>query len=604
MTEDMRDALIHPVPADKSKKADPPGESSPEGRRRFNKKDLKAFHLLPIEKQIKICPVKPVGICDDVFYYIDGVKQLRCVEANQHSINKIRSLFVPYSEILPDLFPRYNKEGEVIGWKGDDAADFLMSACAKKGIWDPAYEERGIGAWRDKGGGLVLHCGDILLVCHPDGKEEWVEPGEHNGFIYPGSRAAPRPAAANRSAESAAVQELYGLLQKWNFAVGSDLGALLLIGWIGCAMIGGALDWRPSIWLMAKKGGGKSTLQRVIRAVLGDRGIIKTSDATEAGIRQILKTSTVAVSIDEAEAEEDNKKSSKMVALARISASGDMSLRGGEGHQARSFVIRSPFIFSSILPPPMEGADIDRILLLDILKNNGAAPDIDDVRLGAIGALLRRKMIGAWPYFRERFSEYREGLRRAGIDEARTLDQFGTLITCAACLLYEPAAEVYWDDETTDIMRRVHDIAVSVREENADETDRCLIKLMTTTVDTWRGGTKNTISELVDEVARSDKAYEADDLLQRNGIRIFRRRDDDGEQRLYFFIANQHDALRRIFEGTKWGAKGSTVGGWVRALRQKNLPSRRETVRCGKIPLRGTSFLLSDILPEGGPHVL
>lgn len=594
MTEDIREALINPTPAPKKTK-----KKTKKAHKPLNPDDLKSFKYLPLERQIQICPVKPVGISDDIFYYIDGIKQLRAVEANKHSINIIRSLFVPYSEILPDLFPRYNKDGELTGWKGDDAADFLMSACAQKGIWDPAFEERGTGSWRDKDGGIVMHCGDVLLVRHPDGREEWLEPGEHNGFIYPGAKPAPRPAAADKTAEDAAVRELYDMLKQWNFAVGSDLGAFLMLGWIGCAIIGGALDWRPSVWLMAKKGGGKSTLQHVIRSVLGERGIIKTSDATEAGIRQILKTSTVAVSIDEAEADEDNRKSSKMVALARISASGDMSLRGGEGHQARSFVIRSPFIFSSILPPPMEGADIDRILLLDILKNTGAAPMIDEVRLGEIGALLRRKMVDAWSFFRLRFSEYREGLRATGIDEARTLDQFGTLLTCAACLLYDPAAETYWDDELNGILARVRDIAVSVREENIDETDRCLIKLLTTTTDTWRDGVKKTIGELVDEVSRSDKAVDSDDVLQRNGIRVFRRRDD---QELYFFIANQHDALRRIFEGTKWGAKGSTVGGWVRALRQKNLPARRETVRCAKIPLRGTSFRLLDLLPEGERH--
>lgn len=140
MTNDMRQTLINADPA-VPKFED---EYTP------TQKDLRSFGVLAFDKQQKICPVKAVGMMDDVFLYIDGATQFRRVKANEHSINGIRALFVPFDEMLPSLFPRYDKKGNVIGWKADDAAAFLMRACGQKGIFDPAYKERGVGCWRDK----------------------------------------------------------------------------------------------------------------------------------------------------------------------------------------------------------------------------------------------------------------------------------------------------------------------------------------------------------------------------------------------------------------------------------------------------------------------
>ena len=396
----MRDALLNAVEAKQAKE-----------KKRKKQASFAAggFLSLPFDQQLEVCPCKPVGINGSTFYYVDAKGQLRELVADKHSPRGITSLFVPNSYILQELFPHFNKNGDVDGFDCNAAANFLMDACARKGIWDSAYKERGVGAWPADDGGLVFHCGDKILRVAKDGTEKWFDPGEIDDYIYPAQAKTPRPADTDRNADADA-EELRSLFEKWNFSAGRDLAAHLLVGWVGAAMLSGALDWRPSIWIMARAGSGKSTLQNVIRSLFGKNGIVKAADATEAGIRQTLKNSTLPVSFDEAEAEEENKRQSKILALVRIAASGDVSLRGSEGHSAKMFALRSPFFFSSILPPPMENADADRILILSLKKADGAEPLIDPQRLEKIGQSIKRRMIDGWPFFKQRFQAFREQL--------------------------------------------------------------------------------------------------------------------------------------------------------------------------------------------------
>lgn len=590
----MRDALLNAVEAKQAKDKKKKKQASfPAG----------GFLSLPFEQQIEVCPCKPVGINGSSFFYVDASKQLRELAAEKHSPRGITSLFVPSSYVLPELFPHFNKNGDVDGFDCNAAANFLMDACARKGIWDSAYKERGVGAWPADDGGLVFHCGDKILRVAKDGSEKWFEPGEIDEYIYPAQAKTPRPAESDKDADADAA-ELRALFEKWNFAAGRDLAAHLLVGWVGAAMLSGALDWRPSIWIMARAGSGKSTLQNVIRALFGKNGIVKAADATEAGIRQTLKNSTLPVSFDEAEAEEENKRQSKILALVRIAASGDVSLRGSEGHSAKMFALRSPFFFSSILPPPMENADADRILILSLKKADGVEPIIDPQRLERIGQSIKRRMIDGWPYFRDRFQAFRERLAAEGIKEPRYLDQFGTLLACADIALHPPKQEFYLDEEEDAFIKRTKQLCAEIKIENESDAKRCLNKLMTSVTDTWRSGSKKLISELIDEVRQgTDDAKDAEDVLERNGMRIFSRRlTTTGVEVRFLFVANQHDGLRKIFDGTKWAGKGSTIGGWVNALRQLEVPNTSEAIRCGKMTQRGTTFVLDDLVPaaDGG----
>src|SRR3546814_12688673 len=78
-----------------------------------------------------------------------------------------------------------------------------------------------------------------------------------------------------------------------------------LAGWIAIAVICGALNWRPHVWLTGSSGSGKSwLLDNVIRPLIGAIAVYCQSNSTEAGIRQTLATDARPVLFDEAESED------------------------------------------------------------------------------------------------------------------------------------------------------------------------------------------------------------------------------------------------------------------------------------------------------------
>src|SRR3546814_3722369 len=71
------------------------------------------------------------------------------------------------------------------------------------------------------------------------------------------------------------------------------------------AVICGALNWRPHVWLTGSSGSGKSwLLDNVIRPLIGAIAVYCQSNSTEAGIRQTLATDARPVLFDEAESED------------------------------------------------------------------------------------------------------------------------------------------------------------------------------------------------------------------------------------------------------------------------------------------------------------
>jgi hypothetical protein len=149
---------------------------------------------------------------------------------------------------------------------------------------------------------------------------------------------------------------LVAVLATWNWSR-SDTDAHLLFGWIVAAMFGVALDWRPLAWVTGDAGSGKSTLDRLLSIVMGgEQGLVTTTDATEAGLRSVVRQSTLPIAFDEAEA--DNRRMAGVIKFARQAASGGMVLRGSADHKGAEFRVRSCFLFSSILIPPLGDQDI------------------------------------------------------------------------------------------------------------------------------------------------------------------------------------------------------------------------------------------------------
>ena len=184
------------------------------------------------------------------------------------------------------------------------------------------------------------------------------------------------------------------LLRKWNWAR-PQVDPVLMLGWIGVAFLSGALPWRPAVFVTGDKATGKSTLQRVVKAILGD-WLVQSVNTTAAGIYQKIGHDSRPVALDEMEAKANSTRSKAVLELARQATSGGVMLRGGDKHQGVEFEARSAFLFSAINAPPLEPQDLSRLALLRLMKSTGDAPVIDEQRLALSGQMILRRLIDNW----------------------------------------------------------------------------------------------------------------------------------------------------------------------------------------------------------------
>lgn len=554
-------------------------------------------------------PVRPLGRNGGTCYYLDDLNQLRALDPKEHSRNNLVSLFGRRTDMLLEVYPRKDKDGNVTGFQPEKYLDDLQRACALQGVWNPLDRVRGAGAWQGEDGELILHCGDLVIVLprfDKDGKllaDPWDErviyaPDLIDRIVYPATPAGPKPHEKVQAPETDGPgREIISILETWNWKH-PELDAYLLFGWLSAAYLGGALEWRPSCWLTGGRGTGKSTLDKAIDNLLNNCGIF-VSDPTAAAIWQKLGSGSVPVILDEIEAKADNRKSQNIIELARQASSGGVIVRGGNDHNVHEFIIRSPFMFSSILVPPMEAQDRSRqvILELDPLKNS-RPPDLSPKRLRGLGKQLFRRVVDGWSRLPQAIEQYQAALQDQQLD-SRACDQFGTLLAAADLALYDgdvpPERARYWAEGIVQASK------VNWGDDDKDE-DEMVRHLLSSTIDPWRSGSRQTVAELLEKAwGRNIGEYPDKDAIRALGMHgmkvapavMNKPAGDDNPMCLY--VANKHRGLEEIFDGTHW-AKGV----WKQAVeRLPNSGIPPKAVYFGGVTSRAVQVLLEEILPTG-----
>ena len=510
------------------------------------------------------CPVIPVGVAGPQRFYLDALGQLQALTPRDHTRQGITALYGPMTHRLREHWPQKSEDGATAGWLVTAAAEALMSAAARRGIWTPNDRVRGPGAWPgDNDGEVILHCGDVLLI---DGK--WRSPGMIGKFVYPAHAPVPRPSETHApGGPQGPGSELLALARYWAWRR-PDIDPELMVGAVGCLIMGGALPWRPTVWVAGEPGFGKSALHAAIRQVLGENGVIATADATEAGLRQYIKFGTLPVLFDEMEPGEDPRKSAAVLSLARRASSGSVSLRGSAGHVEHEFVVRAMFMFSSIVVPPLTGAERSRIAMLDLMPLGPRTPPITKpARLRALGAALRRRLLDQWPRFPEVLAAYRGALIEGGHD-ARGADLYGTLLACMDLVLFDRAG--FGEGELEAWAIRLPPGGGESLDAAEPDHQRCLTHLLSAPVDAYRAGVRRTIGQWIADAlgSSSDQPRTANAILETYGLKVAIR---DGEDRNFargLYVATGHNGLSAIFNGTHWGGGGGKTGPWSQALRR------------------------------------
>lgn len=524
------------------------------------------------------CPVKPLGKLEQLCFYLDEQGQLIALNPRDHGKTHIQSLFGRRSGLVHDYWPRFGKpdkhtgEPTVTGWMPEKAAEVLQAACAHAGLFDPQGKVRGRGAWRGRDGELIIHHGDKVYISGFSPGMAWHEPDLIDGYVYPTAPAMPRPDIGQ--VDDAPGIYLLSLLRSWYWER-SKIDPYLALGFIAAAPFGGALDWRPHVWVTGDSSTGKSTLERKLLAPLFEGMSLRTHDATEASIRQVLGKQTLPVFFDELEAEANSDRAFRVIKLARLASSEGVIFRGGSDHQAREFVARSCFYFTSILMPTMLAQDRNRMAILELkpIPDKAREPMLERSAIVELGKQLRRRVIDQWRRYDATLAAYKRALTLKG-HSGRSADQFGTLLAFADLLLYdgpEPEPEVLSDWAEA---LRACDLAETA--DNRSDAEEA-IEFLTGYPLQLRGGEEpQPLSRYIERglgrgatTLDGSGAERARSTLENHGLKLVVLTDKGGAAEpkgaqlpTHLAIANSHEQLARLFRDKRWagGVWSQTFG--------------------------------------------
>lgn len=579
--------IPHPKAAETDRNAPPPADKWPGGT-----------DGPPTENEYGLpdgCPVIPLGKRGRTYFYLNPLRELIALQDKEHSQTTLPALFSPKTHLLEAWWPRrkeivtkrklpeggYEEHREWITVGTDIQACYraLINACSRLGVWKSLDRVRGPGGWQDNDGRLVFHCGDKLWSLDDKGQVLLREPGRFDGFVYTSDAPITRPYDEPVAGDGGPAEELLDLFRTWNVERRA-VDPWLLLGSTLCGMVGGALDWRPMIFITGDQETGKSSLQDVIRLVHGPEGIVKAADATEAGVSSQLGMSCLPVSIDEIESEADNERAQAVLNLARRASSGDLRLRGSANHEGHASRALSTFVFSAIVMPALPAQDRRRmgIIRLNPLSKGTTSPVIVPSYFYDLGGKLKRRIADQWHRWPRTLQMFRTMMFEAGHTRGAQ-DQYGTMLAMAHIALYDHDP----DGAMLAMWRKQFD-AAEFRETSDQRSNAqgCLDWLTEAQPDVFKGGSKRSVAQLVRAIVEwHDKAKPHEpkvfpddgeveeeyirglkDSLAAAGLAVVKGRDEQ----IYLAVPNSHRQIAAIYQGSSWKSLPGTAGGWTEAL--------------------------------------
>lgn len=529
------------------------------------------------------CPVKPLGVRGEVNYFLDAHGQLAGVKKLE--AQTIQRLF---SHRIPSLcynFPLWTQDPDTKlpvrkpGRFDQTAASMAMyEAAGECGLFNPENAVRGVGAWSDDDGNLVYHMGDRMIVAGEEGPPRRI--GRH---IYPAYPPIPGPAS---DPGPDPVPDILDALNTWKWAR-PDEHPMLALGMLCAQMLGGALDWRPTFWITAAAGAGKSWLNDLFRHLHAQEGLVQSTDATKAGITSKLGHSSLPVALDEAEpdANERSTKSADLITLARVASSGGEWARGSSDQTGVGGKVFSTFTFSSILiPGVMKPQDRQRLIMLELEVRPPDWPraSLTPKTWRARGARLKRRLIERWPSWREHLAAWRDALELEDVT-GRDADNWATVIALAHLALSEEIAD---EDVRRGWAKKIAWMVANDRSDTQNDAEAMLAHMLGQPFEVFRGGEQFSVGQWIqaaaglpgapeqilgrdtpgetigeDIHAREQKAKLANAKLAKAGLRVS---PPSGGQEAELFIANTPNHwLRALFQGTDWAG-----GAWAQSARR------------------------------------
>ncbi|RUT84256.1 MULTISPECIES: hypothetical protein [unclassified Mesorhizobium] len=534
----------------------------------------------PFDSMPPDCPVKVVGRdSDGNVYCISTTGNLRMID--RWDMPALADLFAPRINTLMWAWPGWGKKDvwdpeqeKMVSKKivnrveRDKCMMAIINEAARKPDFDPHTQHRGRGGWEDSHGRFVWHSGGWLWLV--DGKRlEQARPAQHDGFLYTKQAATIEPWAEPVTQEESPARRILEDLQTWNWQR-PYLDPVLVLGWIGTALMGGALKARPIIFATGGAGVGKSRLQEVVRSALAG-AVTQSVNTTAAGIYQRAKTDSLPFMIDELESKPGSTRAESVIELARVAYTGGDISRGGQDHEATTFTARNSFFFSAIIPPPMGAQDKTRMAMLNLSQLDRPGKSSRDLVLKpeTDGRMILRQIMDGWKDFNDvLMPDLATILGEQGMS-ARAIDTFGTLLAAARLLVGDEVLEKVGLPMTdgNHLGAMIAEATAADRTENLDHWHKCIDTLFQSQIDAWRDGVKPTIGGVCEKLRIGPAAGGWDERGARERLELVSlgcfERGKIPNAGAVLAVPASAPQLHRIFGDTDFHK-----GGWYTALKQ------------------------------------
>ena len=483
---------------------------------------------------LEYLPVIPLGHTGTktFFYFVRSTRQVVPLKPGSHSERTLLSM----AELAD--WERYYRTGSrgVMDWS--EVGGSLMAHCRGVGIYDPSLT-RGRGVWRDEDR-IVFHAGNTLFV---DGKTIPFDKFKKTKYRY--VTTAPILCPSDNPATIQYSNDLLSALQTFGWEH-SELSPLLVLGWIGCAFICGAIEWRPHLWITGPKGCGKSTLDEFACGILGDLALHIQGNTTEAGLRQSLNGDSRPILFDEFEA--DGTNADAVIDTARSAASNNAApvVKGTPEGNPIYYKLQFAAMFSGIIANAKRDADRSRIVFVEMhrrVRNDEQRQQLIDNRErfnAEFGSGLLRRMLDALTSgkFDSALSVFKHAIRLAGGDE-RKADVFSHLLAAQHILTSDAKIKPSNAKELVTLV-------MEMDEGEPSDEEACLNYLLEFLV-TVEGGYKRTIGEWLlytrEGKPTGPTVNKVHAELDRHGIK------PDG---INLKIANATQGIKFVFARSQW----------------------------------------------------
>jgi hypothetical protein len=493
------------------------------------------------------------------------------------------------------------KVEEVVGWNHRQAGKWLIRQATRCGVIYVSDELRGLGAWADEEGRVVVHCGDAVQV---DG--DWRPPGRIGNWLYGADRRIDRPALSPLTPQEG--QRLLALLGRWDLD-GPAVMPRLLLGWIAAATMPGALPFRPSVWFVGPKETGKTTLQALISRLLGSTAEFVTQ-FSEPAVRQTLGMNSKALLIDEFEAPDKRELVPMIMELVRGASSGHAPkvIRGSGDGRSVATALYTVFAFSSIYMPPLTPQDRSRLTIVDLRRLTADPAQEATFRkemeaLARLGPRFRRRCYDAFPRLAPTMAVYSSALAEVG-HRGRSNEHLSVMLAFAHLVLSDGPPDI---QDARDHVRDLRaEVLAETREELADHEEWLHHLCASPHPMSWGGGLRPTIGALIQRVLNNDTEGHPVEQLAALGLKVeqvHERRQGGQDVGLgrgpWLMVANRHPTLASVFKGHRFEAvewrhvlkhcSDAYVGGQTRFGKQTeegaNLSCKAMAVHLHALPL-------------------